>query len=140
MPPHEDWIRETKVRMSAEDWARIQGILDWFSDNLVHNYRDSQLEIDELPALRESLPIRVLSRSIDYQPIRLAEISEEGFRIYNDLHNKYQKAQESLSDKTTQIIATESEHFIPDSQPDLVLEQLAILLSQTRRSARGQRQ
>ncbi|NNE36601.1 MAG: alpha/beta hydrolase, partial [Rhodothermales bacterium] len=91
---HEDWIREMKNQMSGEDWQKIQEILDWFVENQGHDVWDSQKEIDDMPPLDQSLPIRVISRGLDFQRIRLAEISEDGFRIYNDLHNKYQVAQE----------------------------------------------
>lgn len=92
-----------KERMSAADWQKMQGILDCFQSNLGHNYWDSQFEMDVLPPLDQSLPIRIISRGLDFQRIKLAEISEDGFRIYNDLHNKYQVAQENLSDNTTSL-------------------------------------
>lgn len=126
---HEDWIREMKAQMSPEDWTKMQDILDWFAANLGHNYWDSQFEMDEAPELPASLPIRILSRGLDFQRIRLAGISEDGFRIYNELHDTYQEAQESLSEQTVRVIAADSEHYIPESEPALVLEQLEILLS-----------
>lgn len=127
---HEDWIREMKQQMSPANWDKMQGILDWFLENRGHNYWDSQFEMDSAPPLDDSLPIRIISRGKDFQRIRLAEISEEGFRIYNDLHNKYQEAQESLSKKTTRVIAADSEHYIPESEPQLVVSELRLLLSQ----------
>ncbi|MBU2677165.1 MAG: alpha/beta fold hydrolase [Gammaproteobacteria bacterium] len=129
---HEDWLREMKIQMSFEDWQKMQEILDWFTENLGHNVWDSQLEIEQAPALQRSLPIRIISRGRDFQRIRLAEISEDGFRIYNDLHNKYQAAQELLSEETSRVIAANSEHYIPESEPELVLEELGLLLSQIR--------
>lgn len=127
---HEDWLREMKEQMSAEDWQKMQEILDWFLENRGHNYWDSQFEMDRAPRLREHLPIRIISRGKDFQRIRQAEISEEGFRIYNDLHNKYQKAQETLSLETSRVIAANSEHYVPESEPQLVLSELQMLLSQ----------
>ncbi len=127
---HENWIREMKEQMSVADWQKIQEILDWFLENQGHNYWDSQFEIESAPPLNESLPIRIISRGKDFQRIRQAEISEDGFRIYNDLHNKYQKAQESLSHKTNRVIAQNSEHFILESEPQLVLSELRLLLLQ----------
>ncbi|MEE4161824.1 MAG: alpha/beta hydrolase [Woeseiaceae bacterium] len=127
---HEDWIREMKEQMSAADWQKIQDILDWFLENLGHNYWDSQFEVERAPPLDETLPVRIISRGKDFQRIRKAGISEEGFRIYNDLHDKYQAAQESLSRNTSRIIAGKSEHYIPESEPDLVLAELRKLLLQ----------
>jgi len=127
---HENWMREMKETMSAPDWQKMQEILDWFLENRGHNYWDSQFEMESAPALDESLPIRIISRGKDFQRIRLAGISEEGFRIYNDLHNKYQKEQESLSKETTRVIAANSEHYIPETEPQLVLSELRLLLSQ----------
>ena len=127
---HENWIREMKEQMSAADWEKMQGILDWFLENRGHNYWDSQSEMDSAPPLDEALPIRIISRGKDFQRIRLAEISEEGFRIYNDLHNQYQEAQESLTKETARVIAADSEHYIPESEPQLVVSELRLLLSQ----------
>lgn len=127
---HEDWIRDMKDQMSVTDWQKMQEILDWFLNNLGHNYWDSQFEMEDSPSLDQSLSIRIISRGLDFQRIRLAEISEDGFRIYNDLHNKYQVAQEKLTNNTTRVIAENSEHYIPDTEPELVLTELALLLSQ----------
>ncbi|MBT8089974.1 MAG: alpha/beta hydrolase [Gammaproteobacteria bacterium] len=127
---HEDWIREMKAQMSEDDWQKMQEILYWFRANLGHNVWDSQKEMDDSPLIDQSMPIRVISRGLDFQRIRLAEVSEDGFRIYNDLHNKYQVAQENLSKNTTRVIAARSEHFIPDTEPELVLAELRRLLSE----------
>lgn len=75
--------------------------------------------------------IRIIPRGLDFQRIRLAEISEEGFLIYNDLHNKYEAAQVSLSDATSRTIATNSERYISESEPELVLAELRLLRTQT---------
>lgn len=126
---HEDWIREMREQMSESDWQRMQAILDWFLENRGHNYWDSQFEMDNAPPLDQQLPIAIISRGKDFQRIRKAEISEEGFRIYNDLHNKYQEMQESLSQETRRVIAHNSEHYIPESEPLLVVSELQRLLS-----------
>ncbi len=126
---HEDWLREMKRQMSPADWGKMQEILDWFLENRGHNYWDSQFEMDEAPKLQRSLPVGIVSRGRDFQRIRLAEISEQGFRIYNDLHDTYQAAQEQLTAETTRVIAADSEHYIPKSQPELVLQELRHLLA-----------
>lgn len=126
---HEDWIRQMRELMSETDWQKIQAILDWFLEHRGHNYWDSQFEMDNSPPLDPQLPIRIISRGKDFQRIRNAEISEEGFRIYNDLHNKYQEIQESLSQETSRVIAQRSEHYIPATEPQLVVSELRRLLS-----------
>lgn len=125
---HEDWLQEMKVQMSVDDWAKMQGILDWFLENRGHNYWDSQFEVAETE-LREDLPIRIVSRGQPHETIREAGVSEEGIKIYNDLHDKYQLEQLKLSENTTQVFAENSAHLILESEPEVVLAQLATLLN-----------
>lgn len=125
----EDWIVETKQRMSAEDWSKMQGILDWFLRKLGHNYWDSQFEVASV-SLSRDLPVRIISRGLPYQHIRKANLSEEGVTIYNQMHDKHQFDLLELTDKTSRVVATRSEHLIVDSEPELVLAEIEKLVSQ----------
>lgn len=129
---HESWMQDNKRQMSDSDWAKMQEILDWYLANLGHDYWNSQFQVaaSTLPA---NLPIQIVSRGLDYQRMRQASLSEEGFRFYNDLHNHYQKVQESLTDNTQRRVAKNSEHLILESEPDVVMAALQELLQTIRR-------
>ncbi len=123
---HEEWIQEMKLQMSSDDWAAMQSILDWYLENLGHNYWDSQFEVARAD-LPNDLPVRIVSRGQPHETIREAGVSEEGIRIYNDLHDKYQLEQLKLSENAEQVFAENSAHLILESEPEVVLAQLALL-------------
>jgi len=125
---HEDWIQSMKTAMSSDDWQKMQGILDWFQNNLGHNVWDSQFEVaaTKLPV---DLKVRIISRGVPHETIRQAGVSEEGIRIYNDLHDKYQTAQLKLTNDTDRVFASKSGHLIVDSEPHIVMDQLSKLLN-----------
>ncbi len=125
---HENWIQSMKVAMSKDDWQKMQSILDWFENNLGHNVWDSQFEVAKTK-LPESLEIRIISRGLPHETIRQAGVSEEGIRIYNELHDKYQTEQLKLSKNTKRIFAKKSGHLIVDSEPHIVMEQLSELMN-----------
>lgn len=125
----EDWIVDVKKRMSPEDWSRMQGILDWFLRTLGHNYWDSQFEVASV-SLPRDLPVRIISRGLPYQHIRKAALSEEGVAIYNEMHDRHQLDLLGLTDRTSRVVATKSEHLIVDSEPELVLAEIESLVSQ----------
>lgn len=125
----ENWIVDVKQRMSPDDWAKMQGILDWFLRRLGHNYWDSQFEVASV-SLSRDLPVRIISRGLPYQHIRKANLSEEGVTIYNEMHDRHQFDLLKLTDRTSRVVATKSEHLIVDSEPDLVLSEIEALVSQ----------
>ncbi|WP_026375564.1 alpha/beta fold hydrolase [Aestuariibacter salexigens] len=125
---HEDWIQDMKKAMSPDDWQKMQGILDWFQDNLGHNYWDSQFDVSGTK-LPEDLEIRIISRGLPHETIRQAGVSEQGIRIYNELHDKYQDEQLKLSSNTQRVFAKKSTHLLVDSEPHVVMEQLSGLLN-----------
>lgn len=125
----ENWIVDVKQRMSTEDWSKMQGILDWFLRKLGHNYWDSQFEVASV-SLSRDLPVRIISRGLPYQHIRKAHLSEEGVTIYNEMHDQHQFDLLKLTDRTSRVVATKSEHLIVDSEPELVLAEIEKLVSQ----------
>ena len=126
----EDWIVDVKQRMAPDDWARMQGILDWFLRHMGHNYWGSQFEVAHA-SLAPGLPVRIISRGLPYQHIRKARLSEEGVRIYNESHDRNQLKLLGLTENTSRVVATRSEHLIADSEPELVLSGLQKLIEQT---------
>lgn len=125
---HENWIQSMKNSMSKDDWQKMQGILDWFQSNLGHNVWDSQFEVAKTK-LPPELKIRIISRGLPHETIRQAGVSEEGIRIYNELHDKYQTEQLKLTEDTKRVFAKNSGHLIVDSEPHIVMEQLAELMN-----------
>ncbi|MDY6976546.1 MAG: alpha/beta hydrolase [Pseudomonadota bacterium] len=125
---HENWIQSMKSSMTQSDWSKMQSILDWFQKNLGHNVWDSQFEVANAK-LPENMEIRIVSRGLPHETIRQAGVSEDGIRIYNELHDKYQAEQLNLTKHTTRVIANKSSHLIVDSEPHIVMEQLSALLN-----------
>lgn len=126
---HEDWLVDLKRRMSPDDWSKMQGILDWFKSRLGHNNWDSQFEVKGV-SLPRDMPIRMISRGLPYQSIRKANLSEEGVRLYNESHDRLQFELLKLTDNSSRVVATKSEHLIVESEPELVLSEIAKLASQ----------
>ena len=130
---HEDWLVDLKRGMAPDDWSKMQGILDWFKSRLGHNYWDSQFEVKGV-SLPRDMPIRLISRGLPYQQIRKAKLSEEGVRLYNESHDRLQFELLKLSDNTSRIVATKSEHLMVDSEPELVLSEIEKLVSEVSQS------
>jgi len=128
---HEEVLRAMKRRFSSQDWARLQTVFDWFLENLGHDAWASQFEVSRA-WIDPALPVVVVSRGLDHQRLRLTGMSEEAFRIANDLHDRYQQELGNLTGNTTRMVATESEHLIVESQPDVVLDALDHLLRAVR--------
>ena len=120
-PPHEDWIQTMKREMDPEDWKRIQWILDWFLAAKGHNVWDTQFEVEKAK-IRADLPIIIITRGLDQQKIRQAEISEKAFRQFNDIHFDHQKELENLTSNTKRIIAHKSEHLLLNFEPEVAIE------------------
>ena len=127
-PIHEDWLAQLKNRMSAADWGRMESILDWFLQRFGHDYRDSQAGV-KAAALPASLPVRIISRGLPFYRIGLTGVSEEGVKIFNDAHDALQPELLKLTAKTARVVAARSEHMIADSEPELVLTELARLMA-----------
>jgi pimeloyl-ACP methyl ester carboxylesterase len=126
--PHVDWIRRMRAEMSPEDWSKMQDILDWFLANRGHDPVSSQYEMAQAPPLPDGLPIVVINRGLDHQGIRPAELSESGFRLYNDIHFRLAAEHFELTSATRGIVAENSQHLIPEDEPEVVLEAVQSLL------------
>lgn len=124
---HESVFRDMKDTVSKEDWDKMQVVFDWFLENLGHDAWNSQFEVADT-VLRPDLPVVVISRGLDHQRMRLTGISEEAYRIVNDLHFKYQDVLAALTVNTKRLIAAESEHQIVDYEPEIVVQGVDLLL------------
>lgn len=125
-PPHHDWIQTMKREMNSEDWSKIQGILDWFLKYKGHNVWDTQFEVEKA-TIPNDMPIIIITRGLDETKIKKAELSEAGFRQFNDIHFKHQVELESLTSRTTRIIAPKSEHLILNFEPKIAIDAFAEL-------------
>lgn len=120
--PHVDWLRQMKAEMTADDWSKVEDIMQWFLDNRGHDVWSSQFEVEAAPALPSDLPLIVITRGQDHERMRLSGISEPGFRIYNDVHFRLSPELLTLSEHAVPMTAEESDHMIPDSEPEVVLD------------------
>ena len=120
--PHLHWMREMKAQMSLQDWGKVDDILTWFRENRGHDAWISSYEMEAAPKLPEELPVAVITRGQDRELMRQSGISEQGFRIYNDLHQKLAPHLHSLTTQTRAFSADESQHFIPDTEPEIVID------------------
>lgn len=127
--PHVEWLRAMKAELSAEDWQKVEDIMDWFLDNRGHDVWTSQFEVEAAPDLPDDLPIAVVTRGQDHERMRLSGISEAGFRSYNDIHFRLAPELLDLSERTIAFTAPASDHMIPDAEPEVVLAALDAVLS-----------
>ena len=127
--PHVRWLREMKARLSAEDWGKVEEIMAWFIENRGHDVWRSQFEVEQAPALARDLPLVVITRGQDHERMRLSGISEAGFRIYNDVHFELAPELLELTERSVALTAPDSDHIIPDAEPEVVVEAVDRVLS-----------
>lgn len=120
-PPHHEWLQSMKREMIPEDWNKMEGILAWFKKRRGHNVWDTQFEVEK-SKLRHDLPVIIVSRGQDEIKIKKANMTEKGFRQFNDLHFNYLKELEKLTNNTEHFIAPKSRHMILDYEPDVVIK------------------
>ena len=120
--PHVRWLRTMKQEFSEDDWAKVEDIIEWFLDNRGHDVWQSQFMVEQAPALPDDLPIAIIVRDQDHETMRQSGISEAGFRLYNDIHFDLAPELLGLSENTMDFRATNSDHMIPEHDPDIVLE------------------
>ena len=128
----EDWISDMKVQMQPTDWEKMRGLLNWFERTYGHDVWNSQAEV-RATALRRDLPVRIISRGLQYQRIRQANLTDGGVDIYNALHDKHQFDLLKITDRTSRVVAAKSEHLIVNSEPEIVLQQVNAILSEINR-------
>lgn len=127
--PHVQWLREMKARLTAEDWGKVEEIMAWFIDNRGHDVWRSQFEVEQAPALPRDLPLVVVTRGQDHERMRLSGISEAGFRIYNDVHFVLAPELLDLTERSVALTAPNSDHMIPDAEPQVVIDAVDRVLS-----------
>jgi pimeloyl-ACP methyl ester carboxylesterase len=124
---HEDWMPRLRTKMSSEDWAIMQGILDWNTRTFHENYLEAQESVRGT-RLRNDLPITVLSRGIPHTAIRVAHMSYEGVDLYEAEHQALQLALRELSSNSQHRVAKYSSHTFNDYDPWLVVDEIKSLI------------
>ncbi len=126
--PHVRWLRAMKDEMTLDDWQKVEDIMQWFLDNRGHDVWTSQFEVESAPLLPPDMPVVVVTRALDHERMRLSGVSEDGFRIYNDLHFRLAPELADLTGRTVAMTAANSDHMIPDAEPEVVLDAVSKLL------------
>ncbi|MEL7025101.1 MAG: alpha/beta hydrolase [Pseudomonadota bacterium] len=129
--PHVQWMRQMKSKMDVEDWVKVEDIFEWFLANRGHDAWNSQFEMEATPDLPPNLPLAVITRTQDHERMRLSGISEAAFRIYNDVHFELAPDLLNLTERTIGFSATQSQHYIPESEPEIVLEAVQAVVTLT---------
>ena len=124
---HEDWADDLKRGMQADDWQKIQGIFDWLKNRFGYLFVESQAEV-RAAALPPEMPVRVISRGMPFYRVGLIGMSDEGVKLFNDVHDRLQLELLKLTARTTRVVATRSDHTVADTEPELVLAEFALLL------------
>jgi pimeloyl-ACP methyl ester carboxylesterase len=127
--PHSHWMREMKARMSTEDWSKVDDILKWFIDNRGHDAWISSYEMEAAPPLPRGLPVAVITRAQDHERMLLSGISPAGYRIYNDVHYELAPELLKLTERTVGFTANESQHFVPDTEPEIIYEAIRTVVA-----------
>lgn len=130
--PHVEWIRRMKDEFSTEDWSKVQDILDWFTEHRGHDVWNSQFLVEQAPPLPADLPIAVITRDRDHERMRQSGITEAAFRRYNDIHFELAPELLRLSNRTVAFTAENTDHMVPDNDPETVLEAVDRVLSMIR--------
>jgi len=119
--PHVRWLRAMKAEMTVDDWAKVEDIIQWFLVNRGHDVWRSQFEVEAAPALPRDLPVAVITRGLDHERMRQSGVTEAGFRVYNETHFKLAPEMLELTDRTVGFTAANSDHMIPDAEPEVVI-------------------
>ena len=125
---HEDWLPRLRAKMSPEDWAIMEGILDWNTRTFHEDFLNAQ-ESMRGTKLRDGLPITVLSRGIPHTTVRVARMSYEGVDLYEAEHQALQAKLSELSSDSEHRVAKYSSHLFNDYDPWLVIDEIKRLVS-----------
>lgn len=134
--PHVKWMRRMQEDLSAEDWEKVEDILRWFIDNRGHDAWISSFEMEAAPLLPEDLPVAVITRTQDHERMLQSGISQAGYRVYNDLHYELAPKLLKLTKRTRAFTASKSQHFIPDTEPEIVFEAIDAVIEMSHQSER----
>jgi pimeloyl-ACP methyl ester carboxylesterase len=127
---HEDWLPRLKSEMVASDWAIMESTVSWNLSTFHEDYYEAQEAVRTL-ALRDALPITVVSRGLPHTTARVAGMSYDGVDVFNAEHDALQAKLLALSSDTEHRVARYSSHIVNDTDPWLVIEEISKLVNRT---------
>jgi pimeloyl-ACP methyl ester carboxylesterase len=123
---HESWIPALKKKMTPQDWAQMQWVIDWQLTHFHEDYYKGQEEARALGSLG-SLPITVISRGLPQTNMRVTGMSYAGVDIFNREHNRLQSELVKLSSNARHRVAKYSSHVVDETDPWLIMEEITNL-------------
>lgn len=126
----EDWLPRLKSEMAASDWAIMESAVSWNLSTFHEDYYQAQEAMRTL-ALKDTLPITVVSRGLPHTTVRAAGMSYDGVDVFNAEHDALQARLLTLSSDTEHRIARYSSHMVNDTDPWLVIEEIGKLVKRT---------
>lgn len=123
---HESWIPALKKKMTPQDWAQMQWVIDWQLTHFHEDYYKGQEEARALGSLG-SLPITVISRGLPQTNMRVTGMSYAGVDIFNREHSRLQPALLKLSTDSRHRVAKYSSHVVDETDPWLIIEEIVKL-------------
>ena len=127
---HEDWLPRLKSEMAPADWAIMEGSVSWNLSTFHEDYYEAQEAVRTL-AIRDALPVTVISRGLPHTTVRVAGMSYRGVDIFNAEHDALQSKLVALSSATEHRVARYSSHMVDDTDPWLVIEEIGKLVQRT---------
>jgi pimeloyl-ACP methyl ester carboxylesterase len=125
---HEDWLPRLKGEMTPADWAIMDNTVSWTLRTFHEDFYQAQEAVRGL-AIRNDLPITVISRGLPHTTVRVAGMSYEGVDLFNAEHNALQAKLIALSSNVEHRVARYSSHIVDDTDPLLVIEEIEKLLN-----------
>lgn len=132
---HEDWLPRLRSEMNQADWTIMEGSVSYNLSTFREDYYEAQEAVRGL-ALRDALPITVVSRGLPHTTVRVAGMSYDGVDVFNAEHNALQARLVSLSTNAEHRTARYSSHMVDETDPWLVIEEIGKLVERVSSGSR----
>ena len=127
---HEDWLPRLKAEMTPADWAIMDSTVSWTLRTFHEDVYEAQEAVRGF-AIRDDLPVTVISRGLPHTTVRVAGMSYEGVDLFNAEHDALQAKLIALSSNTEHRVARYSSHLVDDTDPLLVIEEIEKLVKRS---------
>ena len=127
---HEKWLTALEQDMSADDYAIMTRSVAWEKQTSFEDFPEALAAIGEY-RISAKLPLTVLSRGMKQTNIRQAKMSYEGIDIFNQRHRELQSELVGLSDDSRHVVMEYSAHFVDESDPWLVVDEIEKMVART---------
>lgn len=118
------WYGNMKRHMSQKGWAIMESIMAWEKNKHSREDFEEAFQAARGYSFPRDLPITVLSRGMQYTPIRQAGLSYFDVDVYNTTWNQSQLDLVALSDDAVQVVMRYSDHLVDEKDPWLVLDEI----------------